>query len=156
MTVIKPFGEPGTLARLLHALLVLESEDDRDTLVWMVAECGVQPMPCSTLREAKSLLPSHSIGLAFCEQQLSDGDYREFLGTVRSSQRPIPVVVCARELDLSLYLDAMELGAYDFIVGPYQKADVAWIVEGALWQVAGTRLEHPPAGTGAGGRLYEH
>lgn len=134
MNVIEPFsGVPGTVPTLPHALLAIGDEDDRETLRWLVAECGVQPMPCSTLQEAKTLLASHAIGLAFCDDRLSDGDYTDFLGAVRSSRRPMPVVVCSRQLDTSLYLDAMELGAYDFMVRPYTKDDVAWIVEGALW-----------------------
>ena len=117
MNVIQPFsGAPGTVPRLSHALLAVGDEDDRETL-----------------REAKTLLASHAIGLAFCEDRLSDGDYTEFLCAVRSSGQTVPVVVCSRRLDSSLYLDAMELGAYDFIVRPYTKDDVAWIVEGALW-----------------------
>ena len=157
MNVISAFSEAsGTLARLPHALLVLENEDDRKTLCRMVAECGVQPVPCSTLQDAKALVASDAISIAFCENRLDDGDYMDFLRAVRSTGRTIPVVVCSRQLDLSLYLDAMEMGAYDFVVRPYQEADLAWIMEGALWKVAGARLAGPSAHNSAGGRFYEH
>jgi len=142
--------------RVPHALLVLASVDDRETLCWSVAVCGVQPVPCSTLQEAKTVMASDAIGLALCEDRLSDGDYTDFLRAVRSSGRPIPVVVCSRRLDLGLYLDAMEMGAYDFVVRPYQEADLAWILEGALWKAGLMHLGRPSAQGSAGGRFYEH
>jgi len=125
----------GAVAQLRHVLVAFSDQHDRETLRCILVECGLRPMPCSTLKEAQALLTSHAIGLAFCEDHLADGDYTDLLYDVRSSARPIPVVVCAPQLDLSLYLDAMELGVYDFMVRPYRKADVAWIVEGALWKV---------------------
>jgi DNA-binding NtrC family response regulator len=93
--------------------------------------------------------------LAFCEDRLPDGDYTDFLSVVRSSGWPIPVVVCSRQPNLSLYLDAMVMGAYDFMVPPYEKADVAWIAEGARW-IERMRSERPPARGRVGRRPYEH
>jgi len=123
-----------SVARLPHALLAVGDADERETLRSILTECGLQPIPCSTLKEAKASLTSDAISLAFCEDRLSDGDYADLLCAARSSGQRIPVVVCSRQLDLSVYLDAMELGAYDFMVRPYHKGDVAWIVQGALWK----------------------
>jgi hypothetical protein len=65
------------------------------------------------------------------------------------------VVVCSRQPDLSLYLDAMEMGAYDVMAPPYEKADVAWIAEGARL-IKQTRFGLPPAHGKIGWRPYEH
>jgi len=123
------------VTRLPHALVALGDKDDCETLRRILTECGLEPMACSTVKEAKALLTSNAVSLAFCAEHFSDGDYSDLVCAVRSSGQPIPVVVCSRQLDPSLYLDAMELGAYDFMVQPYRKADVAWIIEGALWEV---------------------
>ena len=47
----------------------------------------------------------------------------------------VPVVVVARALDIHCYLDAMELGATDYLERP-EPQDLAWIVDTQMRRVA--------------------
>lgn len=122
-------------AEIPCALLASGNEEDRETLDGILAQCGLRPLLCSTVREAELLLASAALSMVFCEYNLSGGGYFHLLRS-RSSWRRVPVVVCSSVVDTRLYLDAMDMGAYDFMVRPYRRADVAWIVRGAVQQRA--------------------
>jgi DNA-binding NtrC family response regulator len=118
-------------------LIAFDESEDRETLTRIVAECGWRPMPCSTLKEAKALLASQSISLVFCQQGLQGGGWFRLFRAASSGARSVPIIVCSRVVDMDSYLDAMEVGAYDFMVRPYCKRDVQWVAEGALLKSAG-------------------
>jgi DNA-binding NtrC family response regulator len=119
-----------------QALVALADHQDRETIGRILVGCGLHPVLCSTSAEARAILASKTISLVFCQAALPDGGFLEVLRAADSSRRKVPIVVCSRLVDADLYLRAMEMGAYDFVVSPYQKADVAWIAEGALRKVA--------------------
>ena len=60
----------------------------------------------------------------------------------RRMPSPVPVVVVSRYVDVDLYLDALEKGAWDYIVPPFRAADLAYVVNGAIWALPNTC---PPA-----------
>ena len=68
----------------------------------------------------------------FCEVGLPDGDFRDLLGKVTGLAIKVPVVVASRLDDWDAYLEAMQLGAFDYIARPYRQAEVEWIVSRAL------------------------
>jgi DNA-binding NtrC family response regulator len=132
-------GKNGSVATLHQALVALADPQDRATIGRILAGCGLHPILCSTSAEARAILASKPISLVFCQESLPDGGFLEVLRAADSSRRKVPIVVCSRLVNADLYLRVMEMGAYDFVVSPYQKADVAWIVEGALRKTAEAR-----------------
>ena len=43
-----------------------------------------------------------------------------------------PVVVTSRLDDTSQYLEAMRLGAFDFMARPFRRSEIEWIVQNAM------------------------
>jgi DNA-binding NtrC family response regulator len=70
--------------------------------------------------------------LVFCESYLADGTFRDVLRIAEHTQSNVPVVVTSRVGDTGEYLEAMELGAFDFLARPYRRAEVNWILSRAL------------------------
>ena len=132
------------------ALIALDDEDDLESLRRVVAECGLEPVTCTNLREATALLASQPIHLVFCQDNLPGGSCFDLLCATHASAHPPPVIVCSRVVEMRLYLDAMEAGASDYLVRPYQKRDVEWVVEGVLRQaeVPGALAAHAASSPG--------
>lgn len=115
-----------------RALVTFSDSQRRETLIRILAECGVEPVVSSTVGEAQALLSREMVALVFCETDLSDGTFYDVLrASERTKQRP-PVVVCSRFYDKDAYIEAMSMGAFDFVAFPLRRDEMEWIVGNAL------------------------
>lgn len=124
----------------LRVLVVSSDPDNGRNLGSILSECGLDPVLTSTLEEAQSLLAKPGVLLAFCDAELGDGTFRELLSLTETAK--IPVVVASRVYKTLQYLEAMRLGAFDFIAPPYRRSELAHILASAL---------HRPNAAAAGG-----
>lgn len=115
-----------------RALIVSTEPEDRKTLARILAGCGFECSLCSMVEEAEAAIDSGEFSVIFCQESLVGGGFLDVMRAANFGGRNIPVVVCARLYCTNAYLHAMAMGAYDFVVSPYQKFDVEWIAEGAL------------------------
>ncbi len=106
------------------------------SLTSVLAQHGVQPVCCSSVSAARAFLERHPVCAIFCESRLADGSFRDVLRLAALAGQPVPVVVTSRLDDPAEYLEAMELGAFDYIARPYRRADVDWILSRALGRAA--------------------
>jgi DNA-binding NtrC family response regulator len=119
-------------SRLGRALIALAETQDGKSLARILAECGFEPVLCSSAGEAREAIASGTIRIVFCGEGIAGGGCRDVLRAAHSGGRNIPVIVCSRLYNTRDYLNVMEMGAYDFLISPYDKTNVAWIAEGAL------------------------
>jgi DNA-binding NtrC family response regulator len=124
----------------LRVLVTSSDPDNSRKLGSILSECGLDPVLTSTLEDSQSLLAKRDISLVFCDAQLADGTFRELLRLTEAAR--IPVVVASRVHETPQYLEAMRLGAFDFIAPPYRRSEVEHIVASAL---------HRPVAAAAGG-----
>jgi len=70
--------------------------------------------------------------LVFTAVLLVDGDWEGvlFLGKTAG----VPVIVVSTCLDVSFCLDVLDSGAFDFLVPPFDREDVAYLVHNAIWR----------------------
>ena len=111
-----------------RALAVLSDPLNRETIFRSLVACGIEPVLCSTLREAQASLSSGPADVVFCESSLSDGSFEDLLSALASGEPSPPVIVCARFYQPALYLDLMDRGAFDFIEYPYHTEEMRWIL----------------------------
>jgi DNA-binding NtrC family response regulator len=104
--------------RMTEVLLVEEDRNDlrhyRDMLQTM--RCQVKSSP--SYHEGVRLVESGEFGLVVLGQGSSKFEGRRVLERAMEIDRHLPVVVIARPLDFACYLDAMWLGAVDYLEGP--------------------------------------
>jgi DNA-binding NtrC family response regulator len=84
------------------------------------------------LKEIKRPEPPH---LLFTDVMLPDGTWEDLLSEVTKTSAPVGVIVAARLVNIPLYLDVLDRGAIDFMVAPFNRAEVAWVVERAAGDV---------------------
>ena len=83
------------------------------------------------------MLAREPVQIVFCEAGLIDGTFRDVLRAVRGAGSKVPVVVASRVDDTREYIEAMGLGAFDYIACPYRHSEVERIVSSALREVTG-------------------
>ncbi len=86
----------------------------------------------STVREALANPAPELISLMFCQDRLPDGSFRDVLRSLKSAGLNAPFVVCSLLGEIDEYLEAMQLGAFDFIPAPYRQSEVEAVAINAL------------------------
>jgi DNA-binding NtrC family response regulator len=93
---------------------------------------SMDPVCCSGVQEAFTLLPEASPSLIFCEETLTDGTYRDLLRGMGKTPRARFVVISpTADIDAN-YNEALSLGAFDMIASPCRRSDVQWIAIRAM------------------------
>lgn len=126
------------MANVPRVLIALATPEARTAISRALPTSGLDPVFTSSVRELRSILSQESVDVVICEDRLNDGDYRDVLNVMASRLRRVPVVVASHVDDTREYLEAMKLGAFDFIAAPYRRAEVEWIIEHALGRVPST------------------
>ena len=91
---------------------------------------GYDVIGCYSLEEAeKNLTPA--IKMIFTDLRLPDGDGINFLKQVKESFPNLPVVVMTSYAEVSTAVEAMKLGAFDYISKPFQQEDVLNVIKNA-------------------------
>jgi len=125
-----------------HVVLVGNDIKSQELLIGLLRQKGLVPVPSSSLKETLHLLARRETALAICHASPRDGTFRELLGSLGNGSK-VPVIVCADFYDSRLYLEAMELGAFDYFTYPHYRDGVEWVVGNALRQVS-IHASNPP------------
>ncbi len=100
-------------------LLATSDPGNARALLDLISPCGRGIVQAFSVAEAEESL-SGGIWLAFCEDRLPGGGYGEFLRRTKLAAPQVPVVVSSSLGGPEQYLEAMGLGAHDYITVPYQ------------------------------------
>jgi DNA-binding NtrC family response regulator len=105
---------------------------NRNALIRMLEGMSVGVFSCSTLSQAKEVLASQKIELVFCDENLSDGSFRDLLrASIGWIERP-HIVVIGHSGESSEYMEALKLGEYEMISAPLHPTDVELAVIRAM------------------------
>jgi len=115
----------------LYVVLAGSDIKSEELLISLLRQKGLVPIPSSSMKEALFLLAHRETALVICHASPRDGTFRELLSSLGSGSK-VPVIVCADFYDSRLYLEAMELGAFDYFTYPYYRDGVEWVVGNAL------------------------
>ena len=91
---------------------------------------GYEVVRCYNLEEAEKSLNA-SLSLVFTDLRLPDGDGINFLKKVKEGYLDLPVVVMTSYAEVSTAVEAMKLGAFDYISKPFQQEDVLNVIKNA-------------------------
>ena len=91
---------------------------------------GYDVIGCYTLEEAEKNLNA-SLNMVFTDLRLPDGDGINFLKAVKENFPNLPVVVMTSYAEVSTAVEAMKLGAFDYISKPFQQEDVLNVIKNA-------------------------
>ena len=109
-------------------LLVSEEAEDVETYRMALMELGHKVRTCRSYSEGIRCLNSGGFDLIIVGQGSRDFEGRCVLERATEIDRRLPVLVVARCLDMHCYLEAIQLGAVDYLAEPVPAAELKRLV----------------------------
>jgi DNA-binding NtrC family response regulator len=113
-------------------LLVEDRDSLRRLLARALADDGYEVAPAATGGDAVRLLGERPFDLVLTDLKLPDRSGLEVLAASRRAQPQVPVVVLTGYGSVGAAVEAMKLGAYDFLEKPLELPDLARLVARAI------------------------
>jgi FixJ family two-component response regulator len=116
------------------AVFVLFNEEKQfDELIRRLRELDVPWLELRTVVETKyELKRLNRPALIFTAVTLPDGTWADVIDAAKDASSSCPVVVVSRLVDLELYLEALQKGAADFIVPPFESNGLLSIIHAVI------------------------
>jgi len=132
--VLREYGsDPLNKKEEVSAILLHRAGEAMDLLKLALENHSIRIHWLTTLHEALPLLraanPPH---LVFTEDTLPDGSWSDVVKQTLGANETVKVIVVARVDDMGLYVDAMNGGAFDFIVPPLSAIKLDYVVKRAM------------------------
>ena len=126
------------------ALLLYGRGDPFATLKPALENQGIKTIRAHSREEASRLLrASGSPPLVFTDTEFPDGSWRDVIHLAREAAQPVNVIVVSRLVDVRLYIEALEAGAFDFIAPPFEDSAIAHVVRCAAANAESMRQPTP-------------
>lgn len=109
-------------------LLVRGKNCDLPSYTAMLKTMGYDTVTSGSFEEGARLLETEDFDFAIVHQCHPAFEGRRVLEQANKLHRRIPVVVVARSLSINNYLEAMDLGAADYLERP-KLEEVEWVLE---------------------------
>jgi len=110
--------------------------DDEQTLNHFVQEdlreAGYESLGALTGQEGLDLIRSHEVDLVLLDQQLPDMHGLDVLKVIREEEPDIPVIIVTGHGEIDCAVQAMKLGAYDYMKKPYNLDTLLLVAAKAL------------------------
>jgi DNA-binding response OmpR family regulator len=117
--------------KVVTVLAVSDSEDDQGWLAEIFRHSRWKMLSARTCREAFEVLQSSRIPVVVCECTLPDGSWKSLLNRFAQwSEEPL-LVVTSRHADDRLWAEVLNLGGYDVLSKPFDRAEVVRVISGA-------------------------
>lgn len=116
-------------------LLILEEPQDLESYGTFLRNRGYETLMCNSPGEGINSLETEPVSLVIVGQDTPTFEGRHVLERSIKLHPEVPVLVVARALDMHYYLEAMDIGAVDYLERP-QPQDLAWVVDTQMRRVA--------------------
>ena len=114
-------------------ILVVDDEAHVRTMIAATLERqGYQVMLASGGREAQDALDQDSFELILTDIVMQDGNGLELLERIHAENPHLPVIMVTAIHDISVAIDSMRRGAYDYVLKPFEREHLVATVQRAL------------------------
>jgi DNA-binding response OmpR family regulator len=113
-------------------LLVDEEAGDLKTLRLALEGQGFQVLPCPTYDAGVECLGKEAFDFVVVSQGTQAFEGRRVVNRALELDRRCPVLVVTRCLDMACYLEAMQMGAIDYLEKPISPAEILRLVRAHL------------------------
>jgi len=121
------------MAATITALLVHDRPEPMGFFRRALESQDIKAQSVSTCREAQERMRAHqSPHLVFVDPRLPDGSWEDVLASAASAPSHTNVIVVSDVVDIALYLESVQRGAFDFVVPPMSEPDFTHVVRSAV------------------------
>jgi DNA-binding NtrC family response regulator len=128
----KQWAESTSARPACRILLVDEDPGDLHYYRTILEALGYKIWTCNSFLEGARCLDGENFDLVIVSQGSPDFEGRAVLAHAIEIDRGLPVLVVARCIDMSCYLEAMQLGAVDYLEEPLSVTELVRVVENHL------------------------
>ena len=114
------------------ALVVDDEPDIRELLTLTLGRMDIQTETAADVTGAKALLDKRRFDLCLTDMRLPDGDGLELVEWMQSHAAGVPVAVITAHGNIETAVQALKLGAFDFVSKPLDLGNLRSIVSNAL------------------------
>ena len=114
------------------ALIIDDEPDICELLALTLARMDIASETAADIGTAKALLGKQQFDLCLTDMRLPDGDGLELVGWMQTHAPDVPVAVITAHGNVETAVQALKLGAFDFISKPLDLNNLRDIVENAL------------------------
>lgn len=115
-----------------HALIVDDEPDIRELLELTLGRMNIETQSAANLAEARRLLGECHFDLCLTDMRLPDGDGLSLVENIQSDHPDLPVAVITAHGNMETAIQALKLGAFDFVAKPVDLQILRNLVNGAL------------------------
>lgn len=115
-----------------HALVVDDEADLRTLMRLSLGRLGLDVTLAATLAEARQKLAAGQFDLCLTDMNLPDGNGLALVQEIASHHSSLPVAVITAYGSMSLAIDALRMGAFDFVSKPVDVPRLRELVERAI------------------------
>ena len=116
-----------------HAVLVAEDDTNvRRVLVAMLKRAGYGVHPASDGTEAMAILRLHPVDAVISDLRMPNMDGIALLQHIKSTYPELPVIIITAHGTVENAVQALKLGAFDYVTKPFEKDDLKRSVEKAV------------------------
>ncbi|HKA88962.1 MAG TPA: HD domain-containing phosphohydrolase [Haliangiales bacterium] len=121
------------VAGVRRAVLIVDDEETvRNLLSTIVLRIGGAPVVADTSARARALLPEHEWDCVILDKNLPDGSGMKLLASVREEHPKTAVLMITGYANMESAIQAVRLGAFDYIVKPFDVATISYRIRQAL------------------------
>jgi two-component system response regulator PilR (NtrC family) len=114
------------------ALIVDDEPDIRELLEITLSRMGIASKTAEDLGEAKQLLKNHTFDICLTDLQLPDGDGLELVEYIQKYCPNLPTAVITAFGSMETAINALKLGAFDFVSKPVDLKSLKNLVSSAI------------------------
>jgi two-component system response regulator PilR (NtrC family) len=114
------------------ALIVDDEPDIRELLEITLSRMGIASKTAEDLGEAKQLLKNHTFDICLTDLQLPDGDGLELVEHIQKYCPNLPTAVITAFGSMETAINALKLGAFDFVSKPVDLKSLKNLVSSAI------------------------
>jgi len=114
------------------ALVIDDEPDICELLTLTLGRMDIRTEAAADVGTAKRLLAKHEFDICLTDMRLPDGDGLELVEWMQTHAAGVPVAVITAHGNVETAVQALKLGAFDFISKPLDLANLRNIVENAL------------------------
>lgn len=118
---------------VLSVLAISPLDEDHVALASIISHSTWMLSSARNLRSAIDLLSERDTSVILCERDLVPGTYWDVLEHTHDLPHPPSLIVASRLADNRLWAEALNLGAWDVLVKPFDRCEVLRSVKSA-WQ----------------------
>ena len=124
---MRKLSEPDPV-KAVTVLSVSSDQEDQSFLSDIFSHSNWWFYKASTIAEALTALEQHKIAVVLCEHHLGLGTWKDFLRQITRMPYPPALIVTSRLADDHLWVEALNLGAYNVLDKPFDSEEVFRVV----------------------------